>query len=234
MGTSRSRVGTPARRRSQLRTRTRSSTRGSATSIWGAPTWKRARSRRPIRSSIAASRAAAKRCRCSSTRSPPTATSRRCTTTRAASGKASRMRGSPSRTASISASAASRRKIRLSRTSAAARAGDEEPKAADRLRTNFSLCHDQFSSMSASVKFVRNVALPDAFPSTSLARSSVRPATELGPTHGKACHLQVCRTRTGNQPAGSTRPDRLPSTRPVPATATPVKFVSATNALHAL
>ena len=49
----------------------RCSTPGSATSISGAPTWQRPRSRRPMPSSTAASSAAAKRWRCSSTRSRP-------------------------------------------------------------------------------------------------------------------------------------------------------------------
>ena len=48
---------------------------------------RRRASRRPIRSSTAASSAAARRWRCSSTRSRPTATSRRSTTTRAACAK---------------------------------------------------------------------------------------------------------------------------------------------------
>ena len=59
-----------------LSKRTVCSTPGSATSISAAPTWRPARSRRPIPSSTAASSAAARRCRCSSTRSRPTATCR--------------------------------------------------------------------------------------------------------------------------------------------------------------
>ena len=83
-GGSRDEEGDDRRRRSgHSQRRTRSSTPGSAASIWAAPTWRPALSRRPTRSSIAASGAAARRCRCSSTRSPRTATFRRCTTTRA-------------------------------------------------------------------------------------------------------------------------------------------------------